>query len=218
METPYVLLLSLPTDGFQQCFPTAGCRSHPHPHAGATPQRDGDWGARGAAAYSRPFTVLTKQQRLNLVLHLIPSREEVSVFPSRGLTAHARTDSSELTPTPYCVTSHPQPCGKRGLLVPLLRYHQENHQRSSEKPPRRSAERPPCKQGSSNSKCRQGFRSVGYFCVACARPSKHGHEENKPTVANAQNFNILPNFSPQSQHPEHNHLAKMPASKRHVSF
>lgn len=99
----------------------------------AAPGRNWDRRARGAAAYSHPFTVLAEQQHLNLVLHLIPSLEEVSIFhwPQvvSGLTAHLVTDRNELTPpstsTPCFVVSHLQPSGKKGLLVQLLRYHRK---------------------------------------------------------------------------------------------
>lgn len=75
--------------------------------------------------------MLAEQQHLNLVLHLIPSLEEVSIFhwPQvvSGLTAHLVTDRNELTPpstsTPCFVVSHLQSSGKKGLLVQLLRYH-----------------------------------------------------------------------------------------------
>lgn len=105
MKTPYVLPLSLPMDGFQRGFPAAGCRPLTRARACTPPApREPPWGgtgtggARGAAAYSRPFTMLAEQQHLNLVLHLIPSLEEVSIFQrpqvASGWTAHSATDHS----------------------------------------------------------------------------------------------------------------------------
>lgn len=46
----------------------------------AAPGRSPAQTARRAAAHSYPFTMLPEQQHLNLVLHLIPSLEEVSGF------------------------------------------------------------------------------------------------------------------------------------------
>lgn len=105
MKTPCVLLLSLPTDRFQQGFPASGCR----------PQRGtGTGAAREVAAYSHPCT---EQQHLNLVLHLIPTVEEVSVFHrpqvASELTACLVTDYS----APCFVTSHLQSSGKSSSLV-----------------------------------------------------------------------------------------------------
>lgn len=169
-----------------------------------------------------PFTALAKQQRLNLVLHLIPSLEEAPIFHRlrcQQAGCSLRDRPQLLTPAPAPMACHGPATAlwAGGSLLQLLRYHLKirGAARSQAGAPRNTL----LQTAASTAGPRQGFlqRSLCLHCVCYGRgspsASKRGHESST-AVADAHHFNILLDFSCQSQHPRQKHVVKMSASEK----
>lgn len=224
MKTAHALLLPLPTERCRQGFPAAGCR--PRTRAAPGGSRDG---GRPWSSSSQPPIYPAHQATASKFSSPSNTLFGGSVnFPAAA--GCQRADGSPggrpRLPTPPRQRSvRVWPCPSRSPLLRGARWSSLGITKKTRGATRTRPSRSLRRGGLEPRNADGDFRRAARFCVVRAQgelpprsPLPKRAQESSGAVASAHQFNISLCFSPQSQHPEQNHLAINSAFKREGSF